>query len=75
MRYFQALVLLVFLSAVLVFALQNTETVTVRFLAWSTLAPEAFLIIAVYVLGMLSGWTVVAFLGRSLRRVTERPRN
>jgi lipopolysaccharide assembly protein A len=75
MRVLQALLLLIFLSAVLVFSLQNTEVLTVRFLGWSTPAPEAFLIVSVYLLGMLSGWTVVAFLSRSLRRVTERPRD
>ena len=73
MRFLQALILLLFLGAVLIFALQNTETVTVRFLSWSTPAPEAFLIVAAYLLGMLSGWTVVAFLRRSIRKVTERP--
>jgi hypothetical protein len=29
--------------------------------------------VAVYFLGMLSGWTVVSFVRRSLRRVQERP--
>jgi hypothetical protein len=37
-------------------------------------APVAIVIVAVYLLGMLSGWTVVAFVRRSLRRVAEPPR-
>jgi Na+(H+)/acetate symporter ActP len=32
-------------------------------------------IVAVYFLGMLSGWTVVAFVRRSLRKVGEYPRD
>jgi putative membrane protein len=72
MKSFQAIVFLVFLIAVLLFAVQNTQPVTVNFLSWGITGPIAFLIVAVYVLGMLSGWTVVAFVRRSLRRVTER---
>lgn len=70
MRIVQALLLLTFLGAVGVFAAQNTAVVMVRFLNWSIGAPLALLIVAVYVLGMLTGWTVVAFMTRSLRRVT-----
>ena len=72
MRALQALILLVFLGALAVFALQNTQIVPIRFLNWSVSAPVALGFVAVYLLGMLSGWTVVAFLQRSLRRVTER---
>jgi putative membrane protein len=72
MRSLQAVILLIFLAAVLMFALQNTQAVAVYFLRWSVSCPIALLIMAVYALGMLSGWTVVAFVTRSLRRVTER---
>jgi hypothetical protein len=37
--------------------------------------PVALLAIAAYLLGMVSGWTVVAFVRRSLRRVSEQPRD
>ena len=72
MRYVQAILLLVFLGALGIFAVQNTNTITVRFLGWGITAPLALVSLAVYLLGMLTGWTVVAFVSRSLRRVTER---
>ena len=40
---------------------------------WEVTAPVALVIVAVYFLGMLSGWTLVAFVRRSLRRIEERP--
>jgi putative membrane protein len=74
MRFIQAVVFLVFLGAVAFFALQNTQVVTVQFMNWSVSAPVALTILSVYLLGMLSGWTVVAFVGRSIRRIGESDR-
>jgi putative membrane protein len=73
MRFLQAVLLLTFLGAVLVFAVQNMQAVTLQFLHWRLDAPIALLVGVIYLLGMLSGWTVVAFVGRSLRIVAERP--
>lgn len=75
MRYIQAVILLVFLAAIGVFALQNRDVITVNFLTWNISEPVAFLTVVVYFLGMLSGWTVVAFVRGSLRRVREHPRH
>ena len=75
MRTIQAILFLAFLSAVGLFAIQNTNTITVRFLQWSLTAPVALSIVAAYFVGMLSGWTVVAFTTRSIRRVSEQPRD
>jgi uncharacterized integral membrane protein len=74
MRIIQAILFLAFLGAVGMFAAQNTHSVTVGFWTWTMTAPVAIVIVAVYLLGMLSGWTVVAFVRRSLRRVAEPPR-
>jgi len=74
MRSIQAVILLVFLAAIGVFALQNRDVVTVRFLTWNLSEPVALVTVVVYFLGMLSGWTVVAFVRRSFRRITEHPR-
>ena len=73
MRFIQAVLLLAFLGAILIFAWQNNQTVTISFLKWGITAPNALVIIVVYLLGMLTGWTVVAYLQRSIRQVTERP--
>ena len=74
MRFVYGVILLIFLGAVGVFALQNTQSVALRFLNWSVSAPVALLSVAVYFLGMISGWSVVGFLRSSLSRVTEDPR-
>ena len=71
MRFIQAVLLLAFLGVIAVFALQNTQVVTVRLLNWSVSAPIALTVVAAYVLGMVSGWTVVAFIRRSIRRIRE----
>ncbi len=73
MRIIQAGLLIIFLGAVAVFAVQNTTSVTVGFWTWKLTAPVAIVIVAVYLLGMLSGWTVVSFVRRSLRKVREQP--
>ena len=73
MRYMQALIFLAFLVAIGVFAAQNTGVITVNFLTWNVAQPVALLTVAVYVLGMLSGWTVLAFIKGSVRQVTRRP--
>jgi uncharacterized integral membrane protein len=73
MRFLFGLILLVFLGAVGLFAVQNTQGVTVRFANWGVTAPVAVLALAAYVLGMLSGWTVVGFIRTSIRRVRTEP--
>ncbi len=73
MRFIQGVLLLVFLGAVGLFAVQNTESITVNFAQWRATGPVALLAIGAYLLGMLSGWTVVSFFSRSLRKVSERP--
>ena len=75
MRYLQAVVFLAFLVAIGVFALQNRDVITVNFLTWNLSQPVALLTVVVYFLGMLSGWTVVAFVRGSVRRITRTPRH
>ena len=75
MRFIQAVLFLIFLGAVGLFAVQNMDVISVTFWTWKLTAPVALVIVAVYFLGMLSGWTVVAFIRRSIRRVSESPRD
>jgi uncharacterized membrane protein YciS (DUF1049 family) len=72
MRIVYLLVLLVLLAAIVVFAVQNNEEVTLRYLDRSLSITLPVVIAVVYVLGMLTGWTLLGFLRRSVRRVTER---
>jgi len=75
MKYVLGLLLVVFLAAIAVFAIQNTQSVKVQFLNWGVTAPFALLAVVIYLIGMLSGGSVVSFLRRSIREVsTERPR-
>ncbi len=73
MRSIQAVAFLAFLLAIGIFAAQNTGVITVSFLTWKLAQPVALVTVAVYFLGMLSGWTVLAFVRGSLRQVTQRP--
>ena len=75
MRFVYLLLLLIVVAAVAVFALQNYESVTLRYFDRRVTTSLPLLIAVVYLLGMVSGWTVVGFLKRSLHRVTERPKN
>ncbi|HUY36229.1 MAG TPA: hypothetical protein VMV69_26060 [Pirellulales bacterium] len=72
MRLFYMLILLVLVGAVAIFALQNSEVATLRYLDRSASVPISYLIGGAYALGMLSGWTVVGILRRSLQRATAR---
>jgi lipopolysaccharide assembly protein A len=62
MRWIRIAIFLVFLGLVLVFAIQNTQPLTVHFLNANVTAPVALLALTIYVLGMVSGWSVVAYL-------------
>lgn len=70
MRFFYFLILLIVIGAMVIFAVQNDESVTIQYLHRSLTTTLPILIAIVYLLGMLSGWTVVGFFRRSLRRVT-----
>ena len=72
MRVVYTLILLLLLGVIGIFALQNRETITLQYLDRSVACPLALLVGIIYLLGMVSGWTVVGFLHRSLRRVSER---
>ena len=54
-------------AVVIIFAIQNTESVTYTFLAWSVTAPRALVVIIVFIFGLLTGWLVTG-LGRIGRR-------
>ena len=73
MRTLYISVLVLIVAALVIFAYQNNESVTLQYFRHSIALPMSVLIAAVYVLGMLSGWTVVGFLRRSWRRAMERP--
>jgi uncharacterized integral membrane protein len=73
MRALYISVLVVIVAALAIFAYQNDENITLYYFRRSISLPMSLLVLAVYVLGMLSGWTVVGFLRRSWRHAMERP--
>ena len=75
MRVLCLLFLVAFVAAVGAFAFFNRQEVVVRFLDWSMTSNVAVVAAAAYGLGMLSGWTVVGMLRRSLDRVVEPTRS
>jgi uncharacterized integral membrane protein len=73
MRVLYITVLVLIVAALAIFAYQNDESITLHYFRRNTTLPISLLIAAVYVLGMLSGWSVVGFIRRSWRRAMERP--
>jgi putative membrane protein len=65
MRWFYLAVIILFAVATLVFALQNFEIVAVSFLGFKLRVPLALLTAVVYVLGALTGGSLLALLRRS----------
>jgi len=71
MRFLCFLFLLAFAGVAVILALHNQQAVTLHFFEWSVTANIAAVIGVAYLLGMLSGWTVVGMLRRSANRVLE----
>lgn len=71
MRFLCFLFLVAFAGAVGYFAYLNNQHVELKFLDWSGSYSVAALVGVAYGLGMLSGWSIVGMLRRSLNRVTE----
>jgi uncharacterized integral membrane protein len=67
MRWIYMAAIVLFAVAVLIFALQNLEPVTVSFLGSRIRAPLAVLAIVIYVLGAVTGGSLLALLRRSYR--------
>jgi putative membrane protein len=65
MRYVTGALTVILLLLVLIFAIQNRANIDVSFLFWSFSAPKVLLILATYILGMLSGWGVVELIKRA----------
>jgi len=66
MRWLYVAIIVVFLAAIVVFAAQNTQIVTVAFLQMRISVPLALAIFVVYVLGAATGGSLYALLRRSV---------
>ena len=67
MRWIYLIIIIVFALATFIFAVQNLDTVTVSFLSMRVAAPLALLVLVIYVLGAVTGSSLLALLRRSYR--------
>jgi uncharacterized integral membrane protein len=65
MRVLNFVIFLILVGVIVVFAFQNMQGVTVTFLEFSLAAPMAAVVITVYVLGMLTGSTLIGAIRKS----------
>ena len=65
MRWVYLAIIVLFAAAALTFAFQNRDAVSVSFLSFSIRAPLVALILVVYVLGAVTGGSLLAFLRKS----------
>ena len=70
MRIIYVLTLIFLVVVIGVFAVQNRELISLRFLDRSVSSPASVMILVIYLLGMVSGWTMVGLVGRLFRRVS-----
>ena len=73
MRWFYLTIIVLFAAAVLIFAIQNLDLVTMSFLGFSVRAPLAILAAVVYVLGAVTGGSLYALLRWSLEASKAHP--
>lgn len=52
------------LLIVLVFTVQNAETVNIKFLFWTLAAPRAVVIVLAFLFGVIAGWSLRIVLRR-----------
>jgi lipopolysaccharide assembly protein A len=62
MRWINMAVTAILVGALLIFALQNLQSITVDFLSFSLRAPLSVLAIVIYLLGMWTGGSVWALI-------------
>jgi membrane protein YqaA with SNARE-associated domain len=73
MRVLCLLFLVAFTAAIVLFVAENHQEVIVSF--WNRSLPTslASVVGAAFALGMLTGWSIVGLVRRSLHRMTEQP--
>ena len=72
MRWFHMVVICLFAAAVTIFAAQTLHIVTMSFLGFSARVPLALLAVGIYLLGTVSGGTLLALLRQSIEGAKRR---
>jgi putative membrane protein len=65
MRWLYLAIIVLFAAITIIFAVQNFQVVTVSLLRLSIQTPLAFLVAVIYVLGAITGGSLLALLRRS----------
>ena len=73
MKHVYLALLLAMTAVVFLFKFQNLDTVTVQFLSASLTLPLSLLLLAVYVLGMLTGGMLLSMVRSWVRGATSKP--
>lgn len=68
MRWLHLAVVIILAAATLIFAIQNLEIVSIDFLSFGVRTPLAFLVVAVYLVGMATGGSFLALIRRSIAK-------
>jgi uncharacterized integral membrane protein len=66
MRWLYLTIVVLFVALMIVLIIQNREAVTVAFLGFSIRAPLALVAAGIYVLGAITGGSLLALLRRSI---------
>ena len=79
MRFVWFLIFLIFVAIIGFFAFENSDPVAINYpdqslSIQSIHLPMSVLIGGIYLLGMLTGWTVIGFLKRTVQHVTQGPK-
>lgn len=74
MRYVHMALIALFVGVVVLFKVQNLETVTVSLFSASVTLPVSVLVLLIYVLGMLTGGILLALLRTWAKGATRRVR-
>jgi uncharacterized integral membrane protein len=72
MRLVHLTVICVFAAAVIIFAVQNLHVVTMSFLGFTAQVPLVLLAVGIYLLGTVSGGTLLALLRQSIEGAKRR---
>jgi lipopolysaccharide assembly protein A len=72
MRWLHMAVIVVFAAAIIVFAAQNLQIVTMSFLGFSARVPIAVLAAGAYLLGTVTGGSLLALLRQSIQGAKRR---
>jgi uncharacterized integral membrane protein len=67
MRWVYLAIVVLFIAVVLIFVVQNTDTISISFLGSTLSAQLALIVLVVYVLGAATGGSLYALLRRSIQ--------